>query len=238
MKTTLTTMAAVFCVWLAATSVSADYQVVSFDKAAGILTLDQNGALKSFRIAAFTDITINGVRASADQLRPGMVVALTLADPQTITRIAARGNPGAAPPPAASGAPKPGLPMPGALPSLAGPMGTRKISLKLRVDGQDTVKIRDGQLWIEHGGWGKPEDITINGVPWKPQWQGKRTENFTGFVPPLAPFGLSNVTVKKYQGRGEVKRTQPPTNANDQTLSVHIDDRNSGSDFYEIRISW
>lgn len=216
----------------------ADYKVVSFEKTAGILTVDQSGGLKSFRVASFTDVTINGVRAVAEQLRAGMIVTLTLTDQQTVVRIVARGNPGSPTAAAAGTAPKTGLPVLAPLPAMGAPVGVRKISLKLRVDGQDTVKVRDGQLWIEHNGWGKPEAITINGVRWHPQWQGKRTENFTGFAPPLAPFGTSVVSVRKHLGRGEVKMIEPPTNANEQTLSIYLDDKKGGSDIYDVRISW
>jgi hypothetical protein len=240
LKTLLTTIAVALSLMLSSVDATADYKVVSFDKVAGVLTVDQNGTLKSFRISNFTDVTINGVKASADQLRAGMMIALTLSNPQTVVRVVASGNPGTSTTSATDILAKPPAGRtPAPLPRLVGAVnGTRRIMIKMRVDGQDTVKIRDGQLWIEHGGWGKPDAISINGVRWQPNWEGKKTDMFTGFVPALAPFANSNVSIKKHLGRGDAKLIEPPTNANDNTLSIYINDQRSGSEFYEVRISW
>ena len=64
-------------------SLRADDDLVSIDATAGMITVQQNGILKTYRVKPFTDITINGQKSSVAQLRAGMQVAISLADPQT-----------------------------------------------------------------------------------------------------------------------------------------------------------
>jgi hypothetical protein len=212
----------------------ADDQVVSVDSAAGMITVQQRGALKSYRLKPFTDITLNGEKATAAQLKAGMQVNISLADPQTASKIVAKGNPGSAgaPTPTASAASKPFGD------SIASQQLTRRIVFKADVDAGDNVIIENGKLHIQHIDWKKPGDITINGIKWPPQWNGNTSDDFTGFTPPLAPFAGAKVNVRKVKGRGEVTILEPPTDANGQKLVVHLQDNGSGSSHFEVHIIW
>jgi hypothetical protein len=200
---------------------SAQDKLVSVDPASGLITVDQRGALKSFRAKKFTEVIVNDTKATLQQLRPGMLVTLSLSDAQTASKIVARGN--AAPPPPTSGQ----------------PAGTnRRIVLKLRVDGADIIKIGGGRLWIVHDGAKRPIDISVNGIKWEPNWDGAKSEPFTGFVPGLAPFAEPTVSVKQTKGRGQTTVVEPPTAENQQILSCRIQDGGNGADDYELRITW
>jgi hypothetical protein len=207
----------------------ADDELISIDSGAGLITVQQRGALKTFRLKPFTEITINGQKANASQLKAGMSVTVRLSDAQTAVKIAATGNF------AAPGAAAPGAPAP--LPPIGGVKQTDKISFKMRVDGGDVVTIQAGKLWIEHVDWDKPKDIAINGIVWRPTWKGNRTDEFVGFTPPLAPFA-GTVSVKKTKGRGELTVVEPPTAANNGRLIFKLADGGGGADDYEVRISW
>lgn len=197
----------------------ADDKLITVDPASGLITVDQRGSLKSFRVKPFTEITINGVKASIGQLRPNMMLTFALADAQTVSKISARGNPTQA-----GGTPPPGT--------------TRRVTIKLAVDGSDTIKIGGGRLWIEHGDAKKPIAISVNGVKWEPVWNGSTSEAFIGFSGGLAPFGAEKVSVRQGKGRGQTKIVEPPTDQNQQTLSFHIQDGGNGADEYEVRITW
>ena len=212
-------------------SLRADDDLVSIDATAGMITVQQNGILKTYRVKPFTDITINGQKSSAAQLRVGMQVAISLADPQTAAKVAARGNA-----PAATPGPDATTPSP-FLTSRTGEPPTRRIVIKASVDGDDTVIVKDGKFHLQHGGWEKPKDVAINGIKWKTEWKDKDTEDFTAFNPPLAPFAGATVTVKMVRGRGEAKVTEPPTDANGQKLIVHLQDEGSGASEFEVRIT-
>ncbi len=68
----------------------ADDELVSVDAAEGMITIQQRGALKTYRLKPFTYITINGQKAAAGQLRAGMQVTLGLADGQTASYFQCR----------------------------------------------------------------------------------------------------------------------------------------------------
>jgi hypothetical protein len=214
----------------------ADDQLISIDPTAGMITIQQQGALKTYRLRPFTDITINGVKATAPQLQPGMQVAIGLADPQTASKIAARGNPAtaAATPSPARG---PATPKP-AFSAAPTSQLTRHLVIKASVDAGDNVVVQDGKLHIEHIDWSQPVDISINGIKWKPKWDGNNTDDFTGFNPPLAPFTGANVTIKKLKGRGDATVLEPPTEANGQKLVVHLQDNGSGASPFEVHVTW
>lgn len=225
-----------------------DDKLVSVDPASGLVTIDQRGALKSFRAKQFTEITVNGAKATIQQLRPGMMLNVVLSDGQTLAKITARGNLAqipATPAPAANPAP-PAAPasIPIATPpttpkALNSPAGTaRRITIELYVDGGDVVKIGNGRLWIEHASAKKPNAISINGLKWEPTWSGNTSEPFTAFVPGLAPFTSPQVSVKQTKGRGQTTVLQPPTSENQQTLSFRVQDGGSGGDKHEVRVTW
>lgn len=120
--------------------------------------------------------------------------------------------------------------------SMDGAKATRRITIRGKFDA-DLIKIQNGSLWIEHVAFDKPTDITINGVHWKTQWNGKASEHFE-FKPPLEPFGQAKVEVKKLQGRSEIESVELPSDQNQQTLSVKLIDKPGGVDTYELRIRW
>ena len=211
----------------------ADDELVSIDPQNGLITVQQKNALKGYRLKAFTDVTINGQKATAAQLKPGMDVVITLADPQTASKIAARGNV-ALPSGAATRPVTPARPPIG---GLSQPL-TRKILFKAVVDGDDWLIIQDGKIRIQHGGWQKPENISVNGIKWKPEWEGNNSDDFVAFAPPLAPFAGATVTMKMVKGRGVATMKEPPTDANGHTARIHLEDKGGGASEFEVRVAW
>ncbi len=88
-----------------------------------------------------------------------------------------------------------------------------------RVDGRDLLRIRRGHVWIVH------ED----GFPIVET--GFRLER------PL-PAEPVTVTVRKIRGRGTVEVIEQPTRENNFTATVRIEDKKSGSDRYELEVTW
>jgi hypothetical protein len=115
---------------------------------------------------------------------------------------------------------------------------TRRILIKMRVDGADRILYRDGQLWIEHVKAIKPDSITVNGMDWKPTWNGDSTAPFTDFKPPLAPVGQSRVTLKQLSGRAKAAMEKPASSKFERVPTVLIEDKEGGADTYEIQLSW
>jgi hypothetical protein len=88
-----------------------------------------------------------------------------------------------------------------------------------RVDGRDVIRIRGNQLWIDHeGGW-------------------QITDASYRFEQSL-PYEPRTVTVKKREGRGDVRLIEQPSRYNDFTASILIEDKKGGTDRYEIEVSW
>jgi hypothetical protein len=191
----------------------ADDKLISYDQATSIITVDRGGQLKTYRVKPITELTINGVKAPIGSLTPGMMVTVTLSDPQTASRIAARGITPAQ-------------------------FNGRLIVLKIRVDGTDIVRVRDGKLTIEHVTAKKPESININGVDWSPKWNDKETEPFADFTPPLIPFGAPQVRFKQVTGRGKVQMDKMPQGNFEKILTLRVEDGGGGADDYEIHLSW
>ena len=124
------------------------------------------------------------------------------------------------------------------LPPFGAQSGTRRISFKAKVDASDDIVIQNGKLHIEHIDWERPIDISINGKKWKPAWTDKRTDEFTGFSPALAPFSGATITVKQAKGRGETVIKEQPTEANGQKLIVRVHDAGNGASEFEVHITW
>jgi hypothetical protein len=227
----LRTTLAVLLTLLLAVSARSDDKIASVDPASSLVTVDSSGSLKVYRSKPFTEITINGVKATLEQLRPGMTVALTLADTQTASRIAARGLATSATP-ADPNKPRPFFERPDQTAS------TRRILIKMRVDGADRITYRDGQLVIEHIKAIKPDSITVNGIDWKPTWKGDTTEPFTDFKPPLAPIGQSRVALKQMAGRAKAQMEKPASSKFERIPTVLIEDKEGGADNYEFQLSW
>ena len=112
----------------------------------------------------------------------------------------------------------------------------RRISIRGKFDC-DLIKIQNGKVWIEHVSFEKPTDLSINGVHWKPQWQGNNSGRFELKLP-VDSFDNATVKVTKVQGRSELASVELPTPQNKQTLSIKVVDQPLGVDTYEIHIRW
>jgi hypothetical protein len=191
-----------------------DDRIVAIDLQAKLLTTEQNGILRLYRLADATEITVNGAKATVQQLLPGQTVAVKTADALTAAKIAASGL-GQATAPARS-------------------LALRSVTVQMRVDGSDRVLYQDGKLWIEHHDAKKPTDIVINGVEWSPEWKGEKAEPFTNFVVPVAPIVQGRIALKQFSGRGKAKLEHIPA----APVVVMIEDGKAGADNIEFQISW
>lgn len=116
--------------------------------------------------------------------------------------------------------------------------GPRKVTFRAYVDGTDVVKISGSRLWIEHLDFEMPNKMRINGEKWNPSWNGN-TSAIYKLRRSLNPRTADNIKLLKQLGRGEISIMEKPTPANDQTLSVKVDDGPfGGADWYEFTISW
>jgi hypothetical protein len=88
-----------------------------------------------------------------------------------------------------------------------------------RVDGRDVLFINGNSLRVEHQA-GQP----------------LREENYR-FLQSL-PSDRRNVVVRKLSGRGNVSVIQQPSRENGYTAAILIDDRDGGSDRYDIEVGW
>jgi len=59
---------------------------------ANSVTVTESKTSRTLTISQFTEITVNGVKATAAELKPGMTVSITLADPSRAARIVATGK--------------------------------------------------------------------------------------------------------------------------------------------------
>jgi len=191
-----------------------DDRISTVDAQAKYLTVEQNGALKLYRVMDTTDITVNGAKATLQQLLPGQTVAVKIAGSVTAVKITASGL--------------------GSTAASARPLALHSVTVQMRVDGTDRVLYQDGKLWIEHMSAQKPANIYINGVEWSPTWTGDKTEPLTKFAIPVAPIIPSHVAVKQYAGRSKVKQEHQPA----APAVVTISDDPGGADDYEFQISW
>ncbi|MEP6672484.1 MAG: hypothetical protein ABJF10_25195 [Chthoniobacter sp.] len=206
-----------------------DDKLISIDLNGSVIIVQQQNSLKTIHFKPFTEITINGAKATAGQLKPGMLVTVGLADPQNATKIAARGNAGDA---GAAATPAP------AFTGFASTQATRRIVIKALVDARDHWTIQNGKLSIQHFEFKQPVDIVINGVKWAPTWTNNTTDEFTAFTPPLASFAGSNLSIKKTKGRGDVTILEPPTEANGYKLVFRLQDKGAGANEHEVHITW
>ena len=55
------------------------------------ITVTEGKVAKTFAISQFTEINVNGQKATVADLKPGMTVSLTLADASRLSRIVATG---------------------------------------------------------------------------------------------------------------------------------------------------
>ena len=114
----------------------------------------------------------------------------------------------------------------------------RKLTFKATIDGDDKLIVQNGKVSIEHGGWEKPEDISVNGEKWAPAWDGNRAAPLEKMSPPLASFNGETVSVRMIQGRGLVTVLEQPTSFNGQKLIVKLQDEGGGASEFDVRVSW
>ena len=191
-----------------------DDRIATIDAQAKYLTVEQSGALKLYRVTDTTEITVNGAKATFQQLLPGQTVAVKLAGSVTALKIAASGL--------------------GSTANSARPLALHSVTVQMRVDGTDRVLYQDGKLWIEHMSAQKPTNIYINGAEWSPIWNGDKTEPLTKFAVPVAPIVPNHVTVKQFAGRSKIRQEHAPA----APAVVTISDDPGGADDYEFQISW
>ena len=97
--------------------------------------------------------------------------------------------------------------------------GGRGVSWSGRVDGRDLIYIRGNDLWVDHRD-GQPVCET----------------NYS-FYNPL-PNRQCELNVRQVNGRGNVRIVEYPSARNNYTAVVQVEDRDSGSDFYNLEIDW
>ena len=119
------------------------------------------------------------------------------------------------------------------------------IKIKAFIDDKDVIKIQGNKVWWEHGQGAFPGDpkganqpTFINGVVWRPQWEGTNSLPFESLAPAFRPKHPEQVTLTKLSGRGEAVISEWPTPANEGTLSVSLTDEPGGADWYEVSILW
>ncbi|MBM3812806.1 MAG: hypothetical protein FJW20_14360 [Acidimicrobiia bacterium] len=105
-------------------------------------------------------------------------------------------------------------------PAPATPAGPGSVEIELRVDGIV-------ELWVA---WDTVSAHTISG---QDAGQVKAT-----FSRPLPPVTLRSATIKKLDGRGDVKIHQMPSPANEHTAIIRIEDPNGGADNYRFQLTW
>jgi serine/threonine protein kinase len=120
------------------------------------------------------------------------------------------------------------------------------ITLKARIDGRDVLKLQGNKVWWEHELGGLPGDpqggnapTFINGVAWRPQWDGSNSLPFVASAPFFRRKTPVEVTCTKLSGRGEAAISELPSLSNTNTLSVYFNDvEEGGADWYELSILW
>ena len=120
------------------------------------------------------------------------------------------------------------------------------------IDGKDTIKINNNELWYEHHGYNLPgqwwnradnikydEPTYINGTAWKPEWQARISKpyRFKQSIP--LKENKSQIRLTKIAGRGSVSITEMPQEVNNHTLSILLDDNHyDAALWYEFIIQW
>ncbi len=107
------------------------------------------------------------------------------------------------------------------------------------IDGADILKVQSNRLWYEHKGWEVPHGYTlVNGSKWAPVWRAGGISDPYEFTPPLPLAEGKQCSVRKLAGRGAVIIREQPSDNNNYTLTIHIDDGvPPGADRYEIEIA-
>ena len=119
------------------------------------------------------------------------------------------------------------------------------------IDGSDILKVSGNKLWYEHrnyqlpGTWVDHDDASgneptfVNGQAWYPEWDGGTSRPYTATAPLLPEHTVVKVTAVTVRGRGKVNVIEQPTEQNDYTLGVLLDDDpQDGAQWYEIHLRW
>jgi len=115
--------------------------------------------------------------------------------------------------------------------------GPKTLRFRAHVDGTDIVKLSGKKLWIEHQEWQLPKQMMINGKKWNPAWNGHTSTPYD-FTRTFHP-SPDTIKLVKLAGRGPVSILEMPNVANDETLSIQVDDGDEGgADWYEFTVSW
>jgi hypothetical protein len=122
----------------------------------------------------------------------------------------------------------------------------KTITIRALIDGADTIKIHGHEIWYVHESWdlpgrwqGRDEATTINGKPWRPEWNGDKSTPFEGLKPAFKPKSPAETRLTTLTGRGDVTISQMPSPDNDETLAIHLDDSQLfGAAWYEVQINW
>ena len=113
------------------------------------------------------------------------------------------------------------------------------LTFRAVVDGKDVVKVSGDRLWIEHEDFELPNQLFVNGKPWRPVWNEKVSAPLEGLSPAFHPRDPQKVKLAQLKGRGTVGLVQLPNTANDETLAFRIDDGPfSGADTYQVSVTW
>ncbi len=132
----------------------------------------------------------------------------------------------------------------------AGETSANTLTIRALIDGSDVVKVRGNTLWYEHrqyampGAWVDDSDHSgneptfVNGVEWLPQWVGKNSRAYTAAGGLLPADRAVTVMAVGFGARGAVAVLEQPSEKNDYTLSVLLDDPPGGAEWYEVQLRW
>jgi serine/threonine protein kinase len=119
------------------------------------------------------------------------------------------------------------------------------ITIKASIDDNDVIKIQGNKVWWEHERGTLPGDpkggnqpTFVNGIAWRPQWDGTNSIPFESLAPAFRPKHPEQVTFTMLSGRGNAVISELPTAANNGTLSISFNDEEGGADWYEVSILW
>lgn len=131
---------------------SGEYELNEIDPKGGTFSATLDGQVRTFRVGPAVETTINGVKASFEELEPGMKLKVASAEPGTATRLAASGL-RTRPAPTAGARPPIGV----------GGQPARQVKAEVRADAVDGFPIGDvrkgtrisiqylGGKWKDHG---------------------------------------------------------------------------------------
>ncbi|MCP3861422.1 MAG: hypothetical protein GY704_17365, partial [Phycisphaeraceae bacterium] len=88
---------------------------------------------------------------------------------------------------------------------------TPRLTIRIFVDGSDTIYARGDRLWLIHesalrpGTQGGAGPTYVNGKAWNPVWKGRDTEPIENLDPPLPTAGEHLYWIAKAKGRGTIR---------------------------------